>query len=125
MRQSLWFNLLLFCTILILSLLSFHLAFRIYNAISKGYWVLILINFIFFVGLTATLRFFFMKYFEEYVPATFKSTELFLSLILLFLGLSIIPLYYERVVSLFGKNSPGATLLIILSDSVLTLPKLF
>ena len=108
-REIFFNNLLLFCTILILSLLSFHLAFRIYNAISKGYWVLILINFIFLVGLTVTLRFFFIKYFEEYVPATFRSTGLFLSLILLFLGLSIIPLYYERVVSLFGKNSPGGT----------------
>jgi len=68
-----------------------------------------IINFIFFVGLTAILRFFFVGYFIEYVPRTFRSINFLLSLFILFSVLSLSPICYERIFGL-GKKSPQEVL---------------
>ncbi|OGL41542.1 MAG: hypothetical protein A3C43_00125 [Candidatus Schekmanbacteria bacterium RIFCSPHIGHO2_02_FULL_38_11] len=108
-REIVFHNLILYFVILIIGLLSFHLSFRIYNATSKGYWFFILVNFLFLAGLTMLLRFFFVGYFIEYVPRTFRSINFLLSLFILFSVLSLSPICYERIFGL-GKKSPQEVL---------------
>ncbi|OGL41447.1 MAG: hypothetical protein A2042_05940 [Candidatus Schekmanbacteria bacterium GWA2_38_11] len=120
-REVVFYNLILFFIVSILGLLSFHLSFIICRAVTKKYWFLIPINFLFLVILTIFLRFFFGRYFGKDLPKILISLKFLLALVILFAVLSLTSLCYGRILDWVRKNSARKSKI---KYQIFTIPKL-